>query len=267
MPWPGRRSTVPLSAPFGMVDLQGAPVRQRDLVGGAPRRVEERHLQGEAQVGAARRSSSRLGPPRSRRRGTGSPPGRTRRIGPRSRRRRSGSGRRPARRPSRASRPPPPGGGGGGALGAGGVDLAAVEAGALVGIGQKGVGGADRLEARLGLRLVRVGVGVPALGEAAIRLADVVRRGGAGNAQNLVRIVHCGPSFMDLRDAGIARPSAAPRHDLSIRSRAASGAEGSAIRVADRTTGMVSGGLMHAAAENRQQRPDHWRRATRAWTS
>ena len=61
-----------------------------------------------------------------------------------------------------------------GTLGAAGVDLAAVEAGALVLVRQDVVGAGNLLEARLGLLVAGIEIGVVALGELAIGAANVV---------------------------------------------------------------------------------------------
>ena len=73
---------------------------------------------------------------------------------------------------------------------AGGVDLAAVVAGALVLVGQDVVGGADLLEPLRRLRLAGVDVRVVALGELAIGGADRRLAVGLLHAQDFVRVFH-----------------------------------------------------------------------------
>src|SRR5688572_16926940 len=75
-------------------------------------------------------------------------------------------------------------------LGPGRVDLAGVIALALVLIADDVVGGIDRLEARLGLGLARIEIGMRFLGGLAIGLADVVLAGIGRHAQRLVGIGH-----------------------------------------------------------------------------
>src|SRR5262249_667488 len=71
---------------------------------------------------------------------------------------------------------------------AGSVDLAAVEARALLGIAQKAVGGRDFLELLLGFLVAGVEVGVKLLGKRPISLLDLVRRGVFLHSQSFVRI-------------------------------------------------------------------------------
>ena len=61
-------------------------------------------------------------------------------------------------------------------FGAGSVDLAPVEAGALFRIGQKRIGGGNVLEACLGIRFPRIQVRVVLLRQLAVSLADVFIR-------------------------------------------------------------------------------------------
>ena len=71
---------------------------------------------------------------------------------------------------------------------AGGVDLAGVEAAALLGIRQDVVGLRDFLELGLGRLVAGIEVGMVLLGELAERLADVVVRGGPGYAKDGIGI-------------------------------------------------------------------------------
>ncbi len=70
-----------------------------------------------------------------------------------------------------------------------GVDLAAIEAAALLGVGQKVIGRRDALEALLDIRLARIEVGMQLLGELAVRLLDRVLAVGLGDPQHRVGIV------------------------------------------------------------------------------
>ena len=74
------------------------------------------------------------------------------------------------------------------ALIAGGVDLAPVEAGALVLVAQEVIGGGDGLEPVLGLLVAGVEIGMQLLGELAVGLPDLVQAGVALDAQCLVRV-------------------------------------------------------------------------------
>jgi hypothetical protein len=81
-----------------------------------------------------------------------------------------------------------------GPLSTGGVDLAPVEPGPLVLVGEQVVGRRQLLEPRLGLRVAGVQVRVRGLRELAVGLADVLWRSGARHAQHLVRVAHRHPS-------------------------------------------------------------------------
>src|SRR5882724_9157608 len=74
-------------------------------------------------------------------------------------------------------------------LGAAGVDLAAVVARPLLGIGQDVVGGVDRLEARGGILLAGIEVGVMLLGELAIGAPDLLLARLALDAEDGIRVV------------------------------------------------------------------------------
>jgi hypothetical protein len=78
-------------------------------------------------------------------------------------------------------------------LGTRGVDLAAVEAGALLGVAQQVVGRRHLLELLLCLGIAGIEVGMQLLGEAAVSLLNLLLRGVALDSQNLVRIsaAHC----------------------------------------------------------------------------
>ena len=73
---------------------------------------------------------------------------------------------------------------------AGGVDLAAVVAGALVLVAQQVVGGADLLEPLRRLRLAGVHVGMVALGELAVGGADRRVAVGLLHAEDFVWVCH-----------------------------------------------------------------------------
>src|SRR5579883_1974223 len=73
-------------------------------------------------------------------------------------------------------------------LGAAGVDLAAVEAGALVLVRQQIIGRRDLLEARLGLFVAGVEIGMMPLGELAIGGADLLLARILGDAEHLVGV-------------------------------------------------------------------------------
>ena len=73
---------------------------------------------------------------------------------------------------------------------AGRVDLAGIEAAALLGIRQDLVGLRDFLELGLGRLVAGVEVGMVLLGELAERLADVVVGGGLGHAKDGIGIAH-----------------------------------------------------------------------------
>src|SRR3712207_237741 len=70
------------------------------------------------------------------------------------------------------------------------VDLAAVELGALGRVAQNLVGGVDLGELVLRLGVVLVAVGVIGLGELTVGLLDLRFRGGAGDAEDVIRIAH-----------------------------------------------------------------------------
>src|SRR5260370_19699412 len=72
---------------------------------------------------------------------------------------------------------------------AGRVDLAAIEARALLGVGEQLVGGADRLEACLRLLVPGVEVGVILLGELAVGAADLLGARIALDAEDRIRVV------------------------------------------------------------------------------
>jgi hypothetical protein len=73
-------------------------------------------------------------------------------------------------------------------LGAGFVDLAAVEPGALFGVRQQLVGGGHRFELLLGGLIAGVQVRVELFRELAVGLADVIRARGFLHAQDFVRV-------------------------------------------------------------------------------
>lgn len=73
-----------------------------------------------------------------------------------------------------------------------GVDLAPIEAGALLRIGQQGIGRGDRLETLFGFLLARIEVGVMQLGELAIARPDLRLRRGSRYAQQFIGIIHGG---------------------------------------------------------------------------
>ena len=77
-------------------------------------------------------------------------------------------------------------------LGAARVDLAAVEARALLRVGEQRVGGGDGLEALLRVLFAGIEVGMKALGQLAVGGTDRVFGGGALNAQDLVGVFHGG---------------------------------------------------------------------------
>jgi len=68
------------------------------------------------------------------------------------------------------------------------VDLAAVEAPALLLVADDVVGGGDRLELLLGRLVARIEVGMQLLGELAIGLGDVGLRRGLGHAEDGIRV-------------------------------------------------------------------------------
>src|SRR5262249_39596319 len=80
-------------------------------------------------------------------------------------------------------------------LGAGGVDLAPVEAPLLVRVAQEVVGNGDFLEGLLGLLISRVEVRVQLLRQLAISLLDLVGAGAALHAEDFVRIAHAPPRY------------------------------------------------------------------------
>src|SRR5262249_37696763 len=81
-----------------------------------------------------------------------------------------------------------------GPFGTGGVDLASVEARALLGIADDVVGGGNALEPLRGLGITRVQIGMELLGELAIGRADLVLRGVPFHSQGLIRILgHSSP--------------------------------------------------------------------------
>ena len=93
-------------------------------------------------------------------------------------------------------------------LGTARVDLAPVEAGALLGIGKDLVRGRQLLEALLGGLVARVQVRMAGLGELAIGLADLLLRRLALQPQHLVGVAHASPPRTDL-EARVAPPSRA----------------------------------------------------------
>jgi hypothetical protein len=80
------------------------------------------------------------------------------------------------------------------ALGTGGVDLAAVEAGALFRVAQQVVGGRDILELVRRLGVARVEVRMELLGELAVSLVNLVLGRALGNAQDLVGVFAHAPA-------------------------------------------------------------------------
>src|SRR5262249_9140595 len=73
---------------------------------------------------------------------------------------------------------------------AGGIDLAGVEAPALLGVGQDLVGLGDFLELGLGCLVARIEVRMMLLGELAEGLADLLVRGGPAHPQDGIGIAH-----------------------------------------------------------------------------
>src|SRR5918993_5872565 len=92
---------------------------------------------------------------------------------------------------------------------AGGVDLAGIEAAALLGIRQDVVGLRDLLELGLGRLVAWVEVGMMLLGELAERLADVVVRGGPRYTKDGIGISHNPSNVMSIQAvASPRRPTA-----------------------------------------------------------
>ncbi len=77
------------------------------------------------------------------------------------------------------------------AFGAAGIDLAAVEPRPLLGVGQQIIGGGHLLELLLDPLVAGIEIGMQPLGEPAVAALDVLGRGGAPDAERLVRIFHC----------------------------------------------------------------------------
>ena len=74
-------------------------------------------------------------------------------------------------------------------LGTGRIDLAPVEAGPLLGVAHKIVGGGNALELLLGFRIAGIEIGMELLRLAAVSLLDLLGRGARRHPEHVIRIV------------------------------------------------------------------------------